>query len=362
MKKPGAILIGTALLCMIALCMPAVSAADSGQSWNNNPEHITAMKAYTAYSGELFRAKMNGAVQYIGTLNGSASTSSLQSDEQQFLATVASVQSMTGEDAITQAWSTMKTQIAQYRTDLKTALSADTGSGTALQAAVNSSVTADQTTIQGLDNAYWTARETSRLDEFSYNDARRTGLLANLTAKGVDVTSGQQIETQIQALQPGLKAGLDARDDAQLKTVNGQIDTLSRQLAQQIVSISWQARQTARLAQFDNTTTRLQDRLTNLTARGQDVTSAQDILIRILDLRPQLQTALGNHDEAALRTLNTQIVSLDQQFNQALRSIVTQARAQTNRTPTGRGMNRTAGYRGMSRNASSSAVSGQVNG
>ena len=105
-------------------------------------------------------------------------------------------------------------------------------------------MTADQATIQSLDNAYWTARETSRLDEFSYNDARRTGILANLTAKGVDVTSAQQIETQIQALQPGLKAGLDARDDAQLKTVNSQIDTLCQQLAQQIVSISWQARQT----------------------------------------------------------------------------------------------------------------------
>ena len=74
MKKPGAILIGTLLLCMIALCMPAVSAGATGQSWNNNPEHITAMKAYTAYSGELFRAKMDGAVQYIGTLNSSAST------------------------------------------------------------------------------------------------------------------------------------------------------------------------------------------------------------------------------------------------------------------------------------------------
>lgn len=362
MKKPGAILIGTALLCMIALCMPAVSAADSGQSWNNNPEHITAMKAYTAYSGELFNAKMNGAVQYIGTLNSSVSTSSLQSDEQQFLATVASVQSMTSDDAITQAWSTMKTQIAQYRTDLKTALSADKGSGTALQTAVNSSVTADQETIQSLNNVYWTARETSRLDEFSLNDARRTGVLANLTAKGVDATSAQQIETQIQALQPGLKAGLDAKDDSQLKTINSQIDTLSQQLSQQVVSISWQARQTARLAQFDNTTTRMQDRLTNLTARGQDVTSAQNILTQILDVRPQLLTALGNHDETTIMTLNSQIVSRDQQFNQALRSIVTEARAQMNRTSTGRGMNRTAGYRGAGRNTNSSTVSGEVQG
>ena len=46
---------------MRALSMPAVSAAGSGQSWNNTPEHIAALKAYTAYSGDLIRAKMNGA-------------------------------------------------------------------------------------------------------------------------------------------------------------------------------------------------------------------------------------------------------------------------------------------------------------
>jgi hypothetical protein len=353
-ERKGIRILSLCILALLASGIPAVSAWSQGQSWNDNPEHIAAMQAYTAYSGELFKAKMNGAAQYIGTLNGSASTGSLQTDEQQFLATVASVPSMTTDDAITQAWGTMKAQVAQYRTDLKAALSAGRGSGTALQTSVNSSVTADQATIQSLDTAYWTARETSRLDEFTYNDGRRTGILANLTAKGVDVTSAQQIETQIQALQPGLKAGLDARDDSQLKTVNTQIDALCQQLSQQIVSISWQARETARLAQFDNTTARMQDRLTNLTARGQDITGAQTILSQILGLRPQLQTALENHDEATLRTLNSQIVSLDQQYNQALRAIVSEARAQMNRTSMYRGMNRTASYRGMRPGANSS--------
>jgi hypothetical protein len=339
------------LVFLLALVIPAVSAWSPGQSWSDNPEHIAAMQAYTAYSGELFKAKMNGAIQYIGTLNGSVSTGSLQSDEQQFLATVASVPSMTTNDAIMQAWGTMKTQIAQFRTDLKAALSADNGSGTALQASVNNAVTADQSTIQSMDNAYWTARETSRLDEFSYNDGRRTGVLANLTAKGVDVTSAQQIETQIQALQPSLKAALDAKDDSQLNTVNSQIDGLCQQLSQAVVSISWQARETARLAQFDNTTTRMQDRLANLTARGLDVSSAQSILSQIVGLRPQIQTAMDNHDETTLKSINSQIVSLDQQFNQALRSIISEVRAQTNRTATGGGMNRTAVYRGMNRSA-----------
>jgi hypothetical protein len=355
MKKKAILILSVCIFALIATGIPAVSAWSQGQSWNDNPEHIAAMQAYTAYSGELFKARMNGAVQYIGTLNGSVSTGTLQSDEQQFLATVASIPSMTTDDAITQAWGTMKSQVAQYRTDLKTALSAGSGSEAALQTSVNSSVTADQATIQSLDSAYWTARETSRLDEFTYNDARRTGVIANLTAKGVDVTSAQQIETQIQALQPGLKAALDAREDAQLVTVNAQIDALCQQLSQQVISISWQARETARLAQFDNTTSRMQDRLANLTARGLDASGAQAILSQILGLQPQLQAALENHDEAAIRSLNSQLVALDQQYNQALRAIVSGARAEANRTSTGRGMYRTPGYSGMNQSGGSSS-------
>jgi hypothetical protein len=334
------------ILCLIVLAIlvvPAVSAWSPGQIWTDNPEHIAAMQAYTAYAGELFKAKMDGAIQYIGTLN--QSTSTLQNDEQQFLGTVSSVQSLSSNDSITQAWGTMTQQVAQFRTDLKTALSAGGGSESALQAAVNSSVTADQTNIQSLDTTYWANREKSRLDEFSYNDGRRTDLLANLTAKGSDVSSAQAIESQIQALQPQLKAGLDARDENQLSQVNSQIDSLCQQLSQDVVNLSWQARETARIAQFTNTTTRMQDRLTNLTARGLDVSDAQTILSQITALQSQLQTALQNHDQSTLSSVNSQLESLDQQYAQALQQITAQARSQlANQTAQNR-ENRTAGER-----------------
>ncbi|ABS54811.1 hypothetical protein Mboo_0289 [Methanoregula boonei 6A8] len=331
------------LLVLAVLMVPAVSAWSPGQPWTDNSEHIAAMQAYTAYAGELFKAKMDGAIQYIGTLN--QSTSTLQNDEQQFLATVSSVQSMSSNDTITQAWGTMTQQVTQFRTDLKTAISAGNGSGSALQAAVNSSVTADQANIQNLDTTYWTDREKSRLDEFSYNDGRRTDLLTNLTAKGIDVSSAQAIESQIQALQPQLKAALDAKDEAQIRQVNSQIDSLCQQLSQAVVNLSWQARESARLAQFTNTTTRMQDRLTNLTARGLDVSDAQTILSQITALQSQLQTALQNHDQSTLSSVNSQLESLDQQYAQALQQITAQARSQlANQTAQNR-ENRTAGER-----------------
>ncbi|HXW98655.1 MAG TPA: hypothetical protein VEI51_02910 [Methanomicrobiales archaeon] len=333
-------------LCLIvvaALALPAFGALAAAEPWKDNSEHIAAMQAFAAYSGERYKARMDGAIQYIGTLNGSVSTSALQADEQQFLATVSSVGSMTTSDAITQAEQTMKTQIAQFRTDLKTALSAGKGTAAGLKASVDAAETADQATITSLENAWWTARETSRLDEFATNDARRTGVIANLTAKGVDATSAQDIETQIQGEQPALKAALDAHNEQQLKDANQKLDTLNAQFVKAVQGLAWQARETNRLARFDNTTSRMQDRLTNLSARGADVTTAQGILSQILALRPQLQTAMDNHDEAALKGVNSQIVSLDQQFTQALKDAMSGLRNQRQQDRESRIANRTAG-------------------
>jgi hypothetical protein len=133
---------------------------------------------------------------------------------------------------------------------------------------------------------------------------------------------------------------------------NIQLGELTRQFSKDIISSSWQVRATKRLAQFDNTTTRMQDRLTNLSARGQDVSTAQNILVQITALRPQLQTALENHDETALKSVNSQLLSLDHQFSQALRELLSGLRSQqTNRTPENRGMNRSFEDRGINRTA-----------
>ena len=330
-KRTGSIIVGAVLLCTLVLCIPAVSAADSGQSWSDNPEHIAAEKAYVAYQAEHYRAQMNGAITYIGTISGSAGTGDLSGAEQQFSTTVASVQSMTTNSAIEGALGQMKSEIGTFRTDTVTDMKAFNGSASALHDAVNASVTADQATITGLENAWWAARETSRLDEFTRNDAIRNGALTNLSAKGIDVTKAQSIETQIDGLQASLKSALDAHDEKALASVNDQLGTLSTQFWSAISSASWQERETARLAEFDNRTAILQNELANLTARGTDGSSAQAILDQITAERTPLKAALDSHDQQALRTVDSQLATLYQQFRKTIQGY-RQAAVETART------------------------------
>lgn len=299
---------------LIALVIPAVSAWSSGQSWDDNPEHIAAMQAYVAYNGELYKAKMDGANQYISGLNGTAGAGAMQADEQQLLATVASVKSMTTSAAITQARETMKTQIGQYRTDLSSAFSADNGNLDSLKSAVSASETADQGTIQGLLTAYWTSTETSHLDEFSYYDTQRTAVLANLTAKGVDVTPAQLIETQITALQPSLKVALDSRNWAQIDDVNRQLGTLGSQFWTQVSNLDWQAREKSRLSWFDNRTAQMKSDLQNLTTEHIDTSQAEGIFDQFQAQRDPLKAAYDNHDQTNINTLIGQLNALSKQF------------------------------------------------
>lgn len=305
---------GTAMLCMIALCIPVVSAADSGQSWTSNPEHITAMKAYVAYVSEDYQAKMNGAVSYIGTISGSAGTGDLTAAEQQFTATAASVQSMTTNESIDMALTQMKGEIATFHTATTSDMKAYNGSASALHSSVNASVTADQATIGGLYTAWWTARETSRLDEFTHNDAIRNSALTNLSAKGIDVSVAQGIETQIGGLQGSLKSALEARDEKALESVNSQLGTLGQQFWNAVSTDSWQARETTRLADFDKHTTILQNQLTNMTAKGIDVTQAQGVLGQIIAERDPLKAAFDSHDQQAVKSVDTQLTALYGQF------------------------------------------------
>jgi hypothetical protein len=302
------------LCILVAIGVPAVSAWSTGQSWSDNPEHIAAMQAYVAYSGEQYKAKMDGAIQYINGLNGSVSSSTLQTDEQQFLSTVSSVQSMSTSDAITQAEQTEKTQIAQFRTDLVSAYTSDNGNLDALRTAVANSVTADQANIQNLETAYWTASEKSRLDEFTYEDSYRTATLANLTAKGVDVTPAQLIETQIQALQPSLKVALDSHNEAQIDDVNHQLGTLSGQFWTQVTNLDWQSRENSRLSWFDNRTAQMKGDIANLSAQQIDTTQAEGILDQFQAQRAPLKAAYDNHDEQNVDTLILQLNALSTQF------------------------------------------------
>jgi hypothetical protein len=187
------------------------------------------MQAFVAYAGAKGQAQMDGAISYIGTISNGAGTTPLTSIESQFEGTVTSVQSMTSGTQIQQAESQLKTDRTDFMSTAKSDLKEYNGTGKAFEQSINASVMAQATTLQGLENTWWTDRQTARMDEFSTNDQKRNGVLANLTAKGIDVSGAQAVENQIQQEGTALNAALTDRDESAIKAANQDLATLNKQ-------------------------------------------------------------------------------------------------------------------------------------
>jgi hypothetical protein len=221
------------LVCLLgAVMLPASAAPVNGTSYRDSPEHIAAMKAYVAYAGEKTEARMDGAIGYIGTLSSGAGTDRLSATRSQYTGIVSSVQGMNTYDQIHDAETQMRTAGTDFTSAARTEVKQYNGTEKALAAAVNASVTAQAGTIASLENAWWTARTTARMDEFAANDARRTATIANLTAKGVDVTQAQSLESQIRDAGAALSAALASHDEKAVKTANEQLAALDKQFAE----------------------------------------------------------------------------------------------------------------------------------
>ncbi len=230
MNHTRIILIGSlCMICLIAAVMPAGAAPVNGTAWNTNPEHIAAMQAFVAYAGAKGQAQMEGAISYIGTISNGDGTSQLSSIKSQFTGTATSVQSMTTGDQIRDAETQLRADRKDFMTMAKSSIREYNGTSKALSASVNASVMAQSGTLQTLENTWWTDRQTARMDEFAANDQRRTGVLANLTARGIDVSQAQAIENQIQQEGTALNAALTSRDESAIKAANQELATLNQQ-------------------------------------------------------------------------------------------------------------------------------------
>ena len=239
MNHTRIVLIGSlCMICLVAAVMPvAASSVTADNVWNTNPEHVAAMQAFVAYAGAKGEAQMDGAISYIGTISSDAGTTPLSALETQFEATVTSVQSMTTGDQIQAAESQMKTDHTDFMSTAKSEVKEYNGTGRALEQSINSSVMAQSSTLEGLLNTYWTDRQQARMDVFATNDQKRNGILANLTAKGVDVSQAQAVENQIQQEGSVLNTALTNRDESAIKAANQDLATLNQQFAGIIKSL-----------------------------------------------------------------------------------------------------------------------------
>jgi len=180
----------------------------------------------------------------------------------------------------------------------------------------------DQQFWKALESLDWQVREKNRLSWFDNRTAQMKGVLANLSAQHIDTSQAEAIFDQFQAQRDPLKAAYENHDQQNLDTLIGQLNALSKQFYDLTHGDAlWQARETKRLAEFDNTTTRMKNEIANLSVQGIDVSQAKAILDQIVAERAPLKAAYDTHDSASLNNVNDKLKSLDKQFRDSLQTV-----------------------------------------
>ena len=110
----------------------------------------------------------------------------------------------------------------------------------------------------------------------------------------------------------------------QMQIFNGSTEDMRSSINDSIASVgesvdgvkgyAWLAGDAARLQVFDLAVMNQNELLASLSSRGIDVSAAQSVADQIAAQRTVLVDALKNHDDAALKTTNAVIKSLNQQF------------------------------------------------
>jgi hypothetical protein len=149
------------------------------------------------------------------------------------------------------------------------------------------------------------------------------------------VTSVQSMTTgdQIQQAESQLKT--DRTDfmstaKSSLKEYNGTGKALEQSINASVMAQSatlqglestwWTDRQTARMDEFNTNDQRREAVLSNLTAKGIDVSQAQAVENQIQQEGNVLNAALTSHDESAIKAANEDLATLNQQFASIIKS------------------------------------------
>jgi hypothetical protein len=127
--------------------------------------------------------------------------------------------------------------------------------------------------------------------------------------------------------------------------VNGQGTNGNAIVDQGLKTELWSNHVQYRLQEFDNHVQNANNIIGILNQYTIDTTQMQATLSTISGMRSELQTALQNQDKAGLKTINSQLMTLWQQFqtekNQAIRSYYHTAQPLTSSGTTGTGSSQT---------------------
>ncbi|MFA4860351.1 hypothetical protein [Methanoregula sp.] len=203
--------------------------SSSDPLYRDRPENIAALKTHIAYVGESQEARMDGVIEYVSNISGSAGIGRLQQIRNDYLAAAATIPVMQTSDQINALRDDMCAQTKLFAGETMAQLVLFNGTPEGMRVTTGASMNAFEISFNSMTDPLWLSRDSARIVVFNRESEERNFTLRSLSEKGIDITQAQQISDQIDAKRSEVEAALRNNQDGAILKVNTGIKSLNQQ-------------------------------------------------------------------------------------------------------------------------------------
>jgi hypothetical protein len=231
------------LAILAILILPAAAAGNGTVS-----DTVAIRQAHLAWTALDKEYEMSTAVTYCGTLYGS-DTSGMNRLLAEFKAEEAIIPGTTTSGEVDTLIGKMRNTTAQFSDETLTVMTKGQGKWESLEAQILDAKD-NNPYIQAKKENYWTVRTAAHLATFDTWAGEGQQRLDTLKSAGYDTTTAQRALDVFSAKRPELKAALDKKSEAAVKTVNQQAQQLSQEFIQKLQDVQEQVPDSTRFQFF----------------------------------------------------------------------------------------------------------------
>jgi hypothetical protein len=241
-NRLGILSVNLCLLCVISVIAPIVSALPdyTAQSGSQNTiiqddaELLSSLKMHAAYIGKMQQARMDGVIEYIDRISEGTGSAHLQQIQEDYLMATFSIPIMRTVDEINTAREEMRQQSILFADETNTQIMMNNGTIDEMRASANSNMQTVEDTFNSIMYSSWLASETTRLKVFNQSSERRTAVLDNLSAQGLDISQARNLSDQIDEQHSELENALLQNRDGVLLSITSGLKLLNQQFRNSI--------------------------------------------------------------------------------------------------------------------------------
>jgi hypothetical protein len=195
----------------------------------DSPENIAALKTHIAYVGTSQEARMDGVIDYISNISGTAGVEKLQNIRDDYLVAAASIPVMQTADQINSLRDDMCAQTRLFAEEAKVQMVIFNGSPEGMRETADASIMAFDISLTSMTDPLWLSRDSARVKVFNRESQERNATIKSLSEKGIDITQARQISDQIDAKRSELESALRNKQGEAMTKFNTGIKTLNQQ-------------------------------------------------------------------------------------------------------------------------------------